>query len=330
MAALFEGETLSPLPGHGRPAVARSVDSPSLIAAVAYAGRCLRGHRPFGIITGSAAGVGALVDRLTADYEVREDLHSLRIASPTDDVHTFLASCLAGLGFELLQASLEDLQNLMTVFLRHESARGRRTVIIVEATEQYGPHVLEFMQKLSRIRAGATPALTFIFTGSPGLHRILDSRGMAGLSQFTRERFDLDRSLAWVATPEKAVTIAGPWSGSALVDEQPTTDAVATRNLVVMLDSVIVERRQVTPGRLLIGRSPQSGVQLDSPYVSRHHAMLVITPHTMELIDLQSTNHTLVNGNVAERQLLEHGDLLAIGNFRLRYECWSSHPSVKK
>jgi pSer/pThr/pTyr-binding forkhead associated (FHA) protein len=71
-------------------------------------------------------------------------------------------------------------------------------------------------------------------------------------------------------------------------------------------------------------------VRLDSPYVSRHHAMLVITPHSMELIDLQSTNHTLVNGNVAERQLLEHGDLLAIGNFRLRYECWSSHPSVKK
>ena len=330
MAALFEGETLSPLPGHPGPAAAKSVDSPSLIAALAYAGRCLRGHRPFGIITGSATGLGALVDRLTADYDVREDLHTVRIASPTDDVQTFLESCLAGLGFELLQATLEDLQNLMTVFLRHESARGRRTVVIVEATERYGPHVLEFMQKLSRIRAGATPALTFVFTGSPGLHRILDSRGMAGLSQFTRERFDLDRSLAWVMTPEKAVTVAGPWSGSAPVDEQPATDAVATRNLVVMLDGVIVERRPVTPGRLLIGRSPQSGLRLDSPYVSRHHAMLLITPHSVEMIDLQSTNRTLVNGNVAERQSLEHGDLLAIGNFRVRYECWSSHPSVRK
>jgi pSer/pThr/pTyr-binding forkhead associated (FHA) protein len=97
-----------------------------------------------------------------------------------------------------------------------------------------------------------------------------------------------------------------------------------------MLDGVIVERHPVTTGRLLIGRSPQSGLRLDSPYVSRHHAMLLITPHSLEVIDLQSTNRTLVNGTVAERQSLEHGDLLAIGNFRVRYECWSSHPSVKE
>lgn len=330
MAALFEGATLGLLTGKPGPAATRTIDSPGLTAGLAYAGRCLRGHRPFGIITGSAAGLSALVDRLAADYGIREDLHTLRIASPTADVQTFLASCLAGLGFELLQASLEDLQNLMTVFLRHESARGRRTVVIIERTDEYGPRVLEFMQTLARVRAGATPAMTIILTGSPGLHRILDSRGMSGLSQFTRERFDLDRALAWVTTPGKSVAVAGPWSGSALVDEQPTIDAASTRNLVVMRDGVIVERRPLTPGRLLIGRSPQSGLRLDSPYVSRHHAVLVVAEHGLEVVDLQSTNKTLINGHVAERQSLEHGDLLAIGNFRLRYECWSSHPSVRK
>ena len=330
MAALFEGAKLSPLPGKSGPAAEKTVDSAGLTAGIAYAGRCLRGHRPFGIVTGSAAGLSALVDRLVAAYEVREDLHTLRICSPTDDVRTFLARCLAGLGFELLQASIEDLQNLMTVFLRHESARGRRTVVIIEGTDQYGPHVLEFMQTLARVRAGATPAMTIILTGSQGLHRILDSRGMSGLRQFTRERFDLDRALAWVTAPGKPVTVAGPWSGSTLVDEQPEIDAASTRNLVVMMDGVILERRPLTPGRLLIGRSPQSGLHLDSPYVSRHHAMLVVAEHGMEVVDLQSTNRTLVNGQVAGRQSLEHGDLLAIGDFRLRYECWRGHSSVKK
>jgi hypothetical protein len=265
-----------------------------------------------------------------SDYDVREDLHSLRIASPTDDVQTFLSNCLAGLGFELLQASLEDLQNVMTVFLRHESARGRRTVAIIEATEQYGPRVLEFMQTLSAVRAGATPAMTFVLTGSPGLHRVLDSRGMSGLRQFTRERFDLDRSLAWVTMPGKETAVAGPWSGSAPADQQPTIDAASPRNLVVMLDGVIVERRAISPGRLLIGRSPQSGLRLDSPYVSRHHAVLVVAAHGLEVVDLQSTNRTLINGHVAGRQSLEHGDLLAIGNFRLRYECWRGNPPIKK
>jgi hypothetical protein len=180
--------------------------------------------------------------------------------------------------------------------------------------------VLEFMQTLSKVRAGATPAMTFILTGSPGLHRILDSRGMSGLRHFTRERFDLDRSLAWIATSGKARALPGPWSSGTRVDRQTVAGEAAPRRLVVMLDGVIIERRVLVPGRLLIGRGPQSALRLDSRYVSRHHAALVVTPDAVVIVDLRSTNGTLVNGQVTASQQLEHGDLLAIGNFRLRYD----------
>lgn len=323
MAALFEGANRSPLPGPqgetGEPG--RVVDSAGVTAGLAYVSRCLRGHRPFGIITGSTGRLDTLVDRVTADCGAREDLHTVRIAVPTDSVHTFLATCLAQLGFELRQAVIEDLHNLMVVFLRHESARGRRTVAIIEATDQYGPHVLEFMQTLSKVRAGATPAMTFILVGSPGLHRILDSRGMSALQQFTRERFDLDRSLAWVSTSGKASALAGPWSGGKSLNQGAVATDSATRRLVVMRDGVITEQQVLTPGRLLIGRGPQCGLRLDSPYVSRHHAVLTITPDAVVVVDLRSTNTTLVNGEVIASQSLEHDDLIAIGNFRLRYDC---------
>lgn len=319
MAALLEGTSLNPATGDIAIS-GRSADPAGVTAGMAYVSRCLRGHRPFGIITGSTREMGVLIEHIAADCAAHDDLHAVRVTAPTDSVQEFLATCLAHLGFELYQAGLDDLHNLLVVFLRHESARGRRTVAVIENTEHYGPRVLEFMQTLSKVRAGATPAITFLLTGSRDLHRVLDSRGMAGLRQFTRERFDLDRSLAWV-TPGKAT----PLVRHPVLDRGgpplPTVVAPSTPgSLVVMLDGSIVERRLLEPGRLIIGRSPRSGLRLDSRYVSRHHAALIVTADEVTVVDLRSTNATLVNGAVAASQRLEHGDLLAIGNFRLRYD----------
>ena len=316
MAALFERLALP-----ARSDTLRTFDPAGVTAGLAYVSRCLRGHRPFGIITGSVGGLATLVERVAGDCTAREDLHTVRISTPTDSVQTFLSGCLAQLGFELRQAAFDDLHKLMLVFLRHESARGRRTVAIIEAPERFGPHVLEFMETLSRVRAGATAAMTFILVGSRDLHRILDSRGMAGIQPFTRERFDLDRSLAWVTPAGKTISVPEPWSTSRHTAEPSTAVTLSSHNLLVMLDGAILERRELSPGRLVIGRSPHCGLQLDSRYVSRQHALLVVTADSVTVVDLQSTNTTLVNGQVTVSQQLEHGDLVAIGNFRLRYDC---------
>jgi len=321
MAALFEVTSLSPAPGEREPA-GPGVDPAGVTAGLGYINRCLRGHRSFGILTGSALPMAALIARAATEFAAREDLHPVHVNTPTDSVQTFLASCLEQLGFELFEAQLDDLHNLMVVFLRHEGARGRRTVALIETTERCGPRVLEFMQTLSKVRAGATPAITFLLTGSRDLHRVLDSPGMAGLRQFTRERFDLDRSLAWVTPGNKPKPAARPAvAGQSTHRVAPAAGDVSPGSLVVMLDGVIIKRRTLAPGRLVIGRSPQTGLRLDSRYVSRHHAVLTVTADAVTVIDLRSTNTTLVNGTATTSRQLEHGDLVAIGNFRLRYDC---------
>ncbi|MEZ5566422.1 MAG: FHA domain-containing protein [Gammaproteobacteria bacterium] len=316
MAALFDNAA------HSDSALAETLPpcAPSVIAALAYSTRCLRGHRPFGVITGTGVDLANLLERLTADCQARDDLHLIRVASPTDSVQVFLSDCLAQLGFELLQAALDDLHNLLIVFLRHESARGRRTVAIIESTEQFGPRVLEFMQTLVKVRGGTTPAMTFVLTGSSKLHRILDSPGMAGHQQFTRERFDLDRSLMSVVPAAALPGVNGPGSTARLLGQRAEVTTVQKRSLIVMLDGKIVERRELVPGRVLIGRSPSSNLRLNSRYVSRHHAALVVTLDKVLVVDLQSTNATLVNGQETASQKLEHGDILAIGNFRVRFD----------
>ena len=317
MAALFEGVTLTPI--DAPVSSSRTFDAAGATAALAYVSRCLQGHRPFSTITGSNGGaLQALLARITADCEAREDLHTVRITTPTDSAQTFLTSCLAQLGFELLQGDLDDLHNLFVVFLRHESARGRRTVVIVDATEHYGPRALECMQTLSRVRAGATPAMTFVLTGSPGLHRVLDSPGMSGLKQFTRERFDLDRSLSWVATAVKGAGTVSSWAKHHQATPETPPAVTLQRQLVVMLSDAVVTQHVLVPGRLVIGRSRRCGLHLNSRFVSRQHAALDVTDTAVTAVDLRSTNATLVNGQSVTSQRVEHGDHLAIGEFRLR------------
>ncbi|HET7574282.1 MAG TPA: FHA domain-containing protein [Solirubrobacterales bacterium] len=67
-----------------------------------------------------------------------------------------------------------------------------------------------------------------------------------------------------------------------------------------------------------IGRSPTADLFLDDPSVSRRHAMLVCEPgRSPKVLDDRSLNGVLVNGRTVELAVLEDGDEIAIGRFRI-------------
>jgi pSer/pThr/pTyr-binding forkhead associated (FHA) protein len=87
-----------------------------------------------------------------------------------------------------------------------------------------------------------------------------------------------------------------------------------------MLDGAIVERRLLTSGRLLIGRSRHNDICLPSRFVSRNHAVLIVSENVTHVVDLRSTNPTRVNGQPVQNRALVSGDLLSVGNYQLRFD----------
>lgn len=79
-------------------------------------------------------------------------------------------------------------------------------------------------------------------------------------------------------------------------------------------------RRVALGQRALIGRSEHNDVCLPSPYLSRHHAVIVGTPDGYYVMDLNSINGLKLNGKRVERAVLCDQDLLAIGPFRLKVQ----------
>ncbi len=73
------------------------------------------------------------------------------------------------------------------------------------------------------------------------------------------------------------------------------------------------------PVRIAIGRSPQNQLVLDSPLVSRQHALLERPAETAPwtISDLGSMNRTYVNGQAVTSRQLAEGDVVRIGPFRL-------------
>ncbi|MGH2843953.1 MAG: FHA domain-containing protein [Solirubrobacteraceae bacterium] len=71
--------------------------------------------------------------------------------------------------------------------------------------------------------------------------------------------------------------------------------------------------------RLTVGRRPDSDVFLDDVTVSRDHAVIVRRGHEHYLDDCGSLNGTYVNRQRIESQLLNDGDELQIGKYKLAF-----------
>ncbi len=68
-----------------------------------------------------------------------------------------------------------------------------------------------------------------------------------------------------------------------------------------------------------VGRSLAADVRFDDPTVSRRHALLVRQPDGVRVLDDRSLNGVFVNGERIEWRMLEDGDEIVVGRYRLRF-----------
>ena len=71
---------------------------------------------------------------------------------------------------------------------------------------------------------------------------------------------------------------------------------------------------RILPGSIkTIGRAPRADFIVDAALVSRVHCQLSAGAADLEVVDLESTNGTFVNGERIGRAMLKTGDKLAVG-----------------
>ena len=69
-----------------------------------------------------------------------------------------------------------------------------------------------------------------------------------------------------------------------------------------------------------LGRTPDNDLCFDNNSVSGHHAEVYHLPDgSFQICDLGSTNGTRVNGQSIQSQILNHGDVVELGEVRLHF-----------
>jgi pSer/pThr/pTyr-binding forkhead associated (FHA) protein len=78
---------------------------------------------------------------------------------------------------------------------------------------------------------------------------------------------------------------------------------------------------RILPGNIkTIGRATRADFVVDAALVSRVHCRLTAGATELEVVDLESTNGTYVNGHRTERATLKTGDRLGVGRVELVVE----------
>jgi type II secretory pathway predicted ATPase ExeA len=136
--------------------------------------------------------------------------------------------------------------------------------------------------------------------------------------------------LQWVEYAERSVKLqalhgmpgsmnGGMQSHGTNGGEAPNERRIVLGRILVGFNGQTIAERELTPGRFIIGRTPDNDLQIDSKYISRHHAQIITSIHTSVLEDLNSTNGIYVRSKRVRRRMLNDGDVVQIGQHEIMY-----------
>jgi len=259
-----------------------------LPVALDFLRACREESRPLALVTGSpGTGKSMLVRRFLNEID---DAPVAHLRNPTHDPHAFLEMLLGEVGFDAFDSTISELVRLTDVYLLHEARKGHRPVVIVEDVQDFGPAVWDKIRDLAMPPARTKPAALFVLTCTSGFE-----------SEEFAPAFDSVYSLD-VTVRTSAFSL------------QPDCEA-----LEVFFQGRPLTLRRLDQLRTAIGRNGANDIHINGPFVSRFHAVVAKDADGIHLIDLQSTNGTLVNGERVKRKRLNSGDVIAIEDFTLRF-----------
>lgn len=89
--------------------------------------------------------------------------------------------------------------------------------------------------------------------------------------------------------------------------------------LIFLLENNILDEFAINRERITIGRRPSNDIHIDNLGISGAHAEVVTLGEDSAIIDLDSTNGTLVNNKKISKHMLKNNDVIELGKYQLKY-----------
>jgi len=199
------------------------------------------------------------------------------------------------------------------------------TALTKAETTAYIDHRLEVAGSQGRrIFAEDTYGAIYKYTG--GVPRLIntlcDTCLMAAYGQdkdsVTTEELDAAvRELQWVEFNSGTNRMRIPNLEQSAAPSSESTPTVG--RILLATEGKTVGERELKPGRLVIGRTADNDLQIDSKFISRHHCQIVTQADSCLIEDLNSTNGIFVQSKRVRRYNLNDGDVVQVGQHEIMY-----------
>jgi hypothetical protein len=98
----------------------------------------------------------------------------------------------------------------------------------------------------------------------------------------------------------------------------------------VILDGNVIKEVELTKERTTLGRRPYNDIVIENLTVSGEHIALSLIGGQVMVEDLNSTNGTYIGGKAVKTQLLQDGDMLEVGKYKVKFESDQSDEGFEK
>ena len=173
-----------------------------------------------------------------------------------------------------------------------------------------------------RIFAEDTYATIYKYTG--GVPRLINTLcDTCLMAAFGKERDTVSMEELNAAIRElQWVEFASGTNRMKVLDHVPAPQSESTPvvgRILLASEGKTVGERELKPGRLVIGRTSDNDLQIDSKFISRHHCQIVTQQDSCLIEDLNSTNGIFVQSKRVRRHNLNDGDVVQVGQHEIMY-----------
>ena len=199
------------------------------------------------------------------------------------------------------------------------------TALTPEDTQAYVLHRLEVAGSHGRqIFTEDTYPLIYRYTGGvPRLINTLCDTALMGGYALEQKVIGIDEmkaavdELRWVEFTSRTNRMRAAVTVAPAPRRVGPEDVLA--RIIVAHSGERVEERPLRQGKLIIGRTPENDLQVDSKFISRHHCQIITTAEGSMLEDLNSTNGVYVKSKRVRRHHLNDGDVIVLGKHEIMY-----------
>ncbi len=97
-----------------------------------------------------------------------------------------------------------------------------------------------------------------------------------------------------------------------------TIDSSKVPQLIVQLPDGKEVHHPILGAEMTVGRDPTNRICLSDNFVSKFHAKLLVSSHSMTVVDLGSANKTRVNGKPIQQETVRFGDEIQFAGVKCR------------